>query len=116
MLGVIGGQLDRFSAFSPKGVEALKQVRVGSLALDWNEQPVAEVTLHLDNPEGRADLASFANMALGMATTMGGRGMDQSMRQALQGLKAETSDQGVTMKLQIPREAAETWLAKAESR
>ncbi|MGI8907613.1 MAG: hypothetical protein ACR2IE_14110 [Candidatus Sumerlaeaceae bacterium] len=113
VLSLIGNQLNQVTALSPKGVEALKQVRAASVAMDWDEQPLVQATLHLPNAEGRDDLAGLVNIAMGLAGRMKPKGADPKLLSMLDDLKAETSEEGVTIKLTVPKETADAWLSKA---
>ena len=113
VLGMIGGQLDRVAVMNPKGVEALKQVRTATATMDWNEEPVIEAILHLPGAEGRDDLASLVNMALGFTKTMRPKGGDAGPMGMLNDLKATTVEDGVSVKLVIPKEKVEAFMAKA---
>jgi hypothetical protein len=106
VLGMIGDQLQRFATMSPKGVEALKQVRTATLTFDWTEQPVGEGMLHLPGNEGREDLAGFINMALGFARTMAPK-MDAQAKALIGSMKAEPVENGVSLKITIPKDLAD---------
>jgi hypothetical protein len=117
VLSSIGNQLQQISMMNPKGVDALKQVKAASLTFDWDEQPVANATLHLPSQEGREDLAALANTGLGLISRIRTpKGVDARALSALQNMKAQPSEDGVSIKVEIPKDQAETWLRMAEMR
>ncbi|MCX7020521.1 MAG: hypothetical protein NTY46_16330 [Candidatus Sumerlaeota bacterium] len=112
ILAKAGPSLGIVESMDQKGAEALKQVKILSVTMDWDKQPQLVAVAHMDGETGKNDLARLANLALAFAKTKAGDG--KSMFDFVKHLEATTSADGVTMTLDIPKDIADPALDKIE--
>ncbi len=115
LLELGSGQLTQLSAVNPKGVEAIKKVQEVWLTLDWETQPVLDLQLKLPEASAAGDLAAMINFFLGFGKSIPAINSAPGAAALLTQLKAKPSEQGVGLRLEIPKQDADAFLQRIES-
>lgn len=108
LLELGGPFLASFERTDPQAAEALRKASMISVTFDWDQQPVAEVMLHLSDKAGNEALSRTMNMALQLAKgQIMMAGLPPGAQQIIAALRAEPGEDGVRVKVVVPAELAE---------
>lgn len=115
LMGIAAPQLMMASTMDPKGVEALRQVKVITAAIDYDTAPRVEAVLKLDDAEKAKDLAALVNQGLGMAKSeMSKAGnLSGTGAEVINAVEAKSDSSGVSVVLELTEEQASAMAAQA---
>jgi hypothetical protein len=111
-IGRIGPRINALAAYSPKGVEALKQLQIVSLTADWEQRPVIEATAYLNEQQAK-DLAGMVQVGLQMLKMSGKGAAIASMLSNM--LQVNTDTDGMKLTMNLPKDESESILSSLES-
>lgn len=105
----LGGPfLATFERSDQQAADALRKASMISVTFDWDQQPVAEVMLHLGDKAGNEALSRTLNNYLQLAKgQIMMAGLPPGAQQIIASLRAEPGEDGVRMKIVVPSELAE---------
>lgn len=102
-------QLNMLAMMNPKAPEAIKQIQMVSLVVDWDKQPRVDLLASLGDDQGRQALAALTNMAL---QQMKNRAGDSASM--LPPLEAKPTSEGVQITLEASQQASDQVLTQFE--
>jgi hypothetical protein len=102
-----GPLLATFERGNAQAASALRQVSMISLTFDWDKNPIGVVQLHLGDKAGSDALAGALNQYIQLARGLPMLNANPAVQQVLAPLRAESAEDGVRLKVEVPAEVAE---------
>ncbi len=115
IIELAGPMLTQLEAMNKTGVDALRQVTMLSLAFNWDTHPVLELLLHLPDKQKADALSGMINGYLTLAKGMPMLTANPSISQVVSPLQATASEEGVSMKVEIPAAVADQLFAQLDA-
>lgn len=92
---------------APQAAAAIRQLEMISMTFDWDDNPVAEVLLHLSDKSASDSLAATINQYLTMAKMAPQLSQQPAIKQIVDPLQAQSTEQGVLLRVEVPAQVAD---------